>query len=184
MIGDQCCVNVFMIDWENPRPAKADSPVSAWRMYFVANEWNEIQVIRKSGVSLQIVLVLLILKVCTPRFFRHDASLTSLSLYRQVLNFEVFALELPTSGFHTEEQSLRYNCLLRIALGVTTYLSIASLQILFNWLVYESYVKNKIQQLIDLCTMSNISLWLLVQERYGFYIHGRSSTSSFCLRVI
>ena len=80
MIGDQCCVNVFMIDWENPRPAKADSPVSAWRMYFVANEWNEIQVIRKSGVSLQIVLVLLILKVCTPRFFRHDASLTSLSL--------------------------------------------------------------------------------------------------------
>ena len=63
MIIDQCSIDIFFIDWENPRPNKADA-VSAWRTYFVANEWNEIQVTRKTSLSLQVIVVLLILKVC------------------------------------------------------------------------------------------------------------------------
>ena len=62
MICTQCSIDVFMIDWEKPRPSKIDA-VSVWRMFFVTNEWNEMQVTRKSCVSLQITLVLLILKV-------------------------------------------------------------------------------------------------------------------------
>ena len=62
MIGEQCTIDIFLIDWESPRPAKGEI-VSVWRMYFVANEWNELQVARKSSVSLRIILVLLVLKV-------------------------------------------------------------------------------------------------------------------------
>lgn len=62
MVYEQCSVGVFMIDWEHPRPSTGDV-VSVWRMYFVANEWNEIQTSRKSSISLQIILVLFILKV-------------------------------------------------------------------------------------------------------------------------
>ncbi len=91
----------------------------------------------------------------------------------QVFKLEVFALEVPTAGFNTEDDSLEFNCLLRYALGVTTYLAVLTLQILFNRLIYEPYVENKIQQFIDLCTLSNISVWLLTEKRYGFYIHGR-----------
>ena len=54
----QCSTDIFFIDWEKPkgRMVSIDSskmapesslkaaPVSIWRTYFVANEWNEIQV--------------------------------------------------------------------------------------------------------------------------------------------
>jgi meckelin len=62
MIGEQCNVDIFLIDWESPRPTKGEI-VSVWRMFFVANEWNELQVARKSSISLQVILVLLTLKV-------------------------------------------------------------------------------------------------------------------------
>ena len=62
MIVDQCNIGVFLVDWENPRPGRSEV-VSVWRTYFVANEWNELQVTRKSSISLQIVLVLFVLKV-------------------------------------------------------------------------------------------------------------------------
>ena len=62
LVYEQCTIGIFMIDWEHPRPSTG-GVVSVWRMYFVANEWNEIQVLRKSSMSLQIILVLFILKV-------------------------------------------------------------------------------------------------------------------------
>lgn len=62
MIIDQCNIRVFLIDWENPRPGRNEL-VSVWRTYFVANEWNELQVTRKTSTSLQLVLALFVLKV-------------------------------------------------------------------------------------------------------------------------
>ena len=40
-----------------------DMAVSVWRTYLVANEWNEIQTVRKISHSLQIILVVLVLHV-------------------------------------------------------------------------------------------------------------------------
>lgn len=49
----QSQVDIFLLDWERPRAANqtgggenvvAIAPVSIWRTYFIANEWNEIQV--------------------------------------------------------------------------------------------------------------------------------------------
>ena len=62
MIGEQCSVDIFLLDWENPRPS-TDDIVSVWRMYFVANEWNELQVIRRSAPSVQVIATLLFLEV-------------------------------------------------------------------------------------------------------------------------
>ena len=61
LMWSQCTTDVFFVDWEKPkgRVVVSDSsggqglaaestlkvpPVSIWRTYFVANEWNEIQV--------------------------------------------------------------------------------------------------------------------------------------------
>lgn len=66
------------MDWERPRsgtkasqegssqqatPAFEERPVSIWRTYFVANEWNEIQTARKICPLFQIVVTLLFLEV-------------------------------------------------------------------------------------------------------------------------
>lgn len=40
-------------------------------------------------------------------------------------------------------------------------------------LIYERYIKNGIQEFVDVCSMANISVFILALENYGFYIHGR-----------
>ena len=83
LIISQVTVDLFLLDWERPHPSNAvggsssgtsggssnatgsnkDRTVSVWRTYLVANEWNELQTLRKISVPLQIILVVLILRV-------------------------------------------------------------------------------------------------------------------------
>jgi len=42
-------------------------------------------------------------------------------------------------------------------------------------LVYERYMRDGIHQFVDLCSMANISVFILKEARYGYYIHGRSA---------
>lgn len=69
MIIMQCTADVFLIDWERPKHVvatsekKTGSNVSIWRTYFVANEWNEIQTLRKINQIFQIFAVIFFLNV-------------------------------------------------------------------------------------------------------------------------
>ena len=58
-------VDIFFVDWERPRgkisssgdakqQVQSETPVSIWRTYFIANEWNEIQTTRKINDVLQV----------------------------------------------------------------------------------------------------------------------------------
>lgn len=44
-------------------PKRDPAPVSIWRTYFVANEWNEIQTTRKINPTFQVMAVLFFLEV-------------------------------------------------------------------------------------------------------------------------
>ncbi|XP_053875154.1 meckelin isoform X2 [Malaclemys terrapin pileata] len=71
----QLTVDVFFIDWERPKGKilkaiggeggikSAAAPVSIWRTYFIANEWNEIQTVRKINPLFQVLAVLFFLEV-------------------------------------------------------------------------------------------------------------------------
>ena len=57
LIWFQSQVDIFLLDWERPRAIQSNqtggermAPVSIWHTYFVANEWNEIQVGETIGV--------------------------------------------------------------------------------------------------------------------------------------
>lgn len=93
LVWHQCTIDIFFMDWErskglllgqatNQNPDTASSsedgpppvvaaaagsaspaPISIWRTYFVANEWNEIQSIRKVDHTLLLMLVLLFIQV-------------------------------------------------------------------------------------------------------------------------
>ncbi len=41
-------------------------------------------------------------------------------------------------------------------------------------LFYQRFVEDKIINFIDLCSVSNISVFVLMDNLYGYYIHGRS----------
>uniref|UniRef100_UPI0037E7BDA2 meckelin n=1 Tax=Semicossyphus pulcher TaxID=241346 RepID=UPI0037E7BDA2 len=163
----QVSVDVFLMDWERPRSkgsrtvqatseSKRDpSPVSIWRTYFVANEWNEIQTIRKISPTFQIMAVLFFL---------------------EVLGFSNLALRdpWPTLERSPDAYTPSYSLILRYGLAATLWLCIGLLQVIFFTVFYEHFVEDKIRQFVDLCSISNISVLMLSHRCFGYYIHGRS----------
>ncbi|KAM9805983.1 meckelin isoform 3-T3 [Syngnathus typhle] len=163
----QLSLDVFFIDWERPRiktnrnvPANGQqkrdpSPVSIWRTYFVANEWNEIQTIRKIRPTFQIMAVLFFL---------------------EVLGFSSLALRDPWPTLQRPPQVYTPSCslIMRYGLSATLWLCVGFLQVIFFTVFYEHFVEDKIRQFVDLCSISNISVLLLPQRCFGYYIHGRS----------
>eukprot|EP00064_Thunnus_orientalis_P003086 superscaffoldBa00000245_g3094 len=146
----QLSVDVFFIDWERPRSKASrtvqatgekrdSSPVSIWRTYFVANEWNEIQSIRKISPTFQIMAVLFFL---------------------EVLGFSNLALRDPWPTLQRSPQAYTpsYSLTLRYGLSATLWLCIGLLQVIFFTVFHEHFVEDKIRQFVDLCSISNESL--------------------------
>lgn len=50
----------------------------------------------------------------------------------------------------------------------------AVVQWVFYTFIYERFIEDKIRQYVDLCSMSNVSVFILENARFGYYIHGRS----------
>ncbi|KAJ8252692.1 hypothetical protein COCON_G00220040 [Conger conger] len=153
----QVSISIFLIDWEKPRNAAgASGPgVSAWRTFFVANEWNEIQTARKLNPLLQLLTVLLILQVVGVE----NIASRDLKLALQPDGARYIP---PTSP------------ILRYGLTVSVWLSVGLVQVIFYLVVYERLVEDKFRQFVDLCSMSNVSVFVLAHRCYGYYIHGRS----------
>ncbi|XP_065896707.1 meckelin-like isoform X2 [Dysidea avara] len=161
----QSQVDIFLLDWERPRgnqtnPTTGDkpvsmAPVSIWRTYFVANEWNEIQSMRKINPVLLLFLVTLIL---------------------QVLGFGNLATRDPrVELFPSEEDYVAdHSQIIRFSVISLSFLIIAVLLRVYTVWVYERFIEHKTQQFVDLCSVSNVSMLILSHPRFGYYIHGRS----------
>ncbi|XP_056619132.1 meckelin isoform X2 [Triplophysa dalaica] len=163
----QLSVDIFFIDWERPRSKASKhvegsgegksqaSPVSIWRTYFVANEWNEIQTIRKISPTFQVMAVLFFL---------------------EVVGFSSLALRDPSSNLLRSPDAYTppYSLILRYGLASALWLSIGLIQIIFFTVFHERFIEDKIRQFVDLCSISNISVLLFSHRCFGYYIHGRS----------
>ncbi|GFT73874.1 hypothetical protein NPIL_460851 [Nephila pilipes] len=192
----QCSIDIFYIDWERPRvrassvsartattsksiaetAAGADTKkssgnilkatpdkinaemagVSIWRTYYAANEWAEIQSKRKTSLCVQLFGVLFILNV----------------LGFESSTLAALKLNIPPEDVH---KYVPYSTCCRFALGVLVYLSVAMLQVIVRKGLYERFVEDKLQQYVDLCSVSNVSIFILITKRFGYYIHGRST---------
>ncbi|XP_019406039.1 PREDICTED: meckelin isoform X1 [Crocodylus porosus] len=163
----QLLVDIFFIDWERPKGKvlkavegeggirSATAPVSIWRTYFLANEWNEIQTVRKINPLFQVLAVLFFL---------------------EVVGFSNLALMDSSSSLtrNSESYIAPWSCILRFGVSSAVWLVIAMLQMIFFAMFYERFIEDKIRQFVDLCSMSNISVFLLSHSCFGYYIHGRS----------
>ena len=63
--------------------------------------------------------------------------------------------------------------ILKVAVGSIVYLLLYILQRIYNFLIYERFVDNCLQQFIDVSSIANISVLILL-DSFGYYIHGRS----------
>ncbi|KAF7993147.1 hypothetical protein HCN44_005928 [Aphidius gifuensis] len=126
--------------------------VSIWRTYFVANKWLRIKTQRKININFQVLGTLLIL---------------------EIIGFKNFNLAIPELTLDYQENNLNKNFTLNYAIISMIYILIYILQ----WIVSvfrEKYVKNELQGFVDLCSVANISIFILSNDYYGYYIHGRS----------
>uniref|UniRef100_A0AC35GPG2 Meckelin n=2 Tax=Panagrolaimus sp. PS1159 TaxID=55785 RepID=A0AC35GPG2_9BILA len=162
----------FFIDWERPRTLETEQlhlpqpssdvilavenksvkPPVIWRTYFVANEWNELQNYRKTSVSCQLILILLIL---------------------EYLNFKDFAIVQPGFARGNQPKEFAETRLSRFAVNLTFYLIIGLIQWIFHVLIIEKFI-DPFRNFMDLCSVANISVMSLTHPLRGYYIHGRS----------
>ncbi|XP_055605729.1 meckelin [Uranotaenia lowii] len=185
-------IDIFFIDWERPKifdagiggqrshlldtPSIASSAtnrpscdsVSAWRNYFIANEWQELATTRKISMFAHIILLVVV-------FY--------------VLGFENWSIRNFELSFRQSEEFLgSEDRVLKIAVGIIVYASIYLAQLIYNFLIYERFIENAIQQFIDVASLANISVFILCMESYGFYIHGRSphgfSDTDMCSMIL
>ena len=87
------------------------------------------------------------------------------------LHFIIIAVVLVTVYLILKKWlAIKYNCV------ITNFYSILlfPLQRLFVFLIYERLFEHKIRQFADLCSVGNVSVFVMSRRLYGFYIHGRS----------
>ncbi|KAL6094280.1 hypothetical protein STEG23_009414 [Scotinomys teguina] len=163
----QITIDIFFIDWERPKGKvlkavegeggvrSATVPVSIWRTYFVANEWNEIQTVRKINPLFQVLTTLFFL---------------------EVVGFKNLALMDSSSSLsrNPSDYIAPYSRILRYAVVTAIWLVVGIIQVFFFAAFYERFIEDKIRQFVDLCSMSNVSVFLLSHRCFGYYIHGRS----------
>ncbi|KAL3995461.1 Meckelin (Transmembrane protein 67) family protein [Acanthocheilonema viteae] len=158
----------FFIDWERPRVtfeinnettsssdmrknAKITQPV-IWRTYLVANEWNELQDYRKTCVGLQMITMIALLRW---------------------LKLENWAAITP--GLHTDIPTFSTSTTLsELAIISSLYLIVSAIQWFLRITIVERFLLDPFHNMIDLCSISNISILVLTHPLHGYYIHGRS----------
>lgn len=87
------------------------------------------------------------------------------------LNSWTFAV--PELNFNTRFPDANRNFVLKYAVSTFTYVIVYFIQYSFLAVFYEKYIKNRKQEFVNLCSMANISVFILAFNYSGFYIHGR-----------
>ncbi|XP_053304282.1 meckelin-like [Spea bombifrons] len=153
----QLTVTIFLIDWEKSKDKypQGKPSVSFWRTILVANEWNEIQAHRKLSPLFQLFCVLLLLEVVGIK-----------NITAKDLNLDLS----PASGTCLAPWSI----ILRFGMAGSIWLAVGIVQILFFICIYERFFEDPIRQFTDLCSLTNVSVFILTHKCYGYYIHGRS----------
>lgn len=203
LLVSQMNIDIFLVDWERPHAVNTTGPdvttstkemaVSVWRTYLVANEWNELQTRRKIHLGLQVILVVFILKVVLDPLTHTHFVLDSVSL--QICGVENIATADPKSvvDLHDGYYHSDFSYVCRFALASSIYILVTliqvrhdkalrpvfeplfTLQIIFWCGIYNGCVEDKLQQFMDVCSMANISVFVMACDCFGYYIHGKSA---------
>ncbi|KAL4427484.1 hypothetical protein ABPG74_015187 [Tetrahymena malaccensis] len=157
-IYHQLQTDVLFLDWENQKQFEDEDQeeekrrgISIWRTLFVANEFNELSIERITSFEWTLFWV---------GFF-----LTGLSWDN--LGQEVPFLTTEEKDYVNMNQALRY------FVASLLYIVIVLLQIIVKKL-FIIWNPTPIQDFTDLCTIANISIFIMDEQLHGYYVHGKA----------
>ncbi|PRP76388.1 meckelin [Planoprotostelium fungivorum] len=160
LIWRQTETHIFFIDWEKSKgnlmsrgnePTKS-VPVSIWRTLFVANEWNEMQTMRKTSLPLTLLAQVFLLSG---------------------VGLIGFAGDVPSSP-SMDRSSDPSSWMMSFGVGGSLFVAICYVQRFWSWLFVHRYIGHPLQQFIDVMSISNISAFIFSERCFGYYLHGRS----------
>lgn len=156
-VVEQCNADYFVVDWERSKGQLLREnkvvPVSMWRSTFIANELNELQNLRYWHPLFTMAVILLFLVG---------------------LDFMGFSMSVPRYSRYVGDNAISLN-VLRVAADTFLWIAVAivifvlEFQVFYRWVVV-----HPLQAFVDLCSVSNISIMILMEPQWGCYIHGES----------
>jgi meckelin len=149
--------HLFFVDWEPKSSASSSSTeqkVSVWRTILVANEYCEMQTIRRSNIVFTLFLI--------------GFMLLGLQLDNN-------ALTHPTLAAASNDNTLQINIVLRFANTTFFWLVFSVGQYLWKYFIYERYLSEPPEQVfLDFCTIAKVSILVVDEKYHGYYLHCRS----------
>ena len=147
----QCDIDIFFLDRERKKERFSESSPNAWRLIFVANEYNELQMMQYVSMELTLVWYVFFMEGVGWRLWAaHDPDLSddiNDSVLNKYINFSIIIIVL-------------------ISIGLVQYLLKRGLGFLFPL---------PIHNFVDLCSITNVSVFIFDQRLHGYYIHGEST---------
>ena len=140
-IFEQTNADIFVIDWERSKGAlkttDKEVSVSMWRSTFIANEFNEMQLLRGFHVLIHMFIV---------------------AAFLEGANFIRLAQSVPSGDEQVSDYTATHD-VLRIAVSSFWWLVVG---LVFHILEYQVYYRffqpHPLQAFVDLCSVSNISI--------------------------
>lgn len=158
--------DVFFIDWEKTRgkiientgrSISGNAPISIWRTIYVARAWKKLSL--KRQVSLEFTLLATLFFIVGIRLIDLSSVLPNWSL-----NF----------GAMLEVFNIKFHPILRFSVFSMIYILIWIVSYAFKKFFWFRFIHNPITQFIDFCSVANISVIILTEKYFGYYIHGES----------
>jgi meckelin len=146
----QCNVDVFFLDRERIKTDSKGSP-NAWRLILVANEYNEMQ--NAQFISIEYTLLWFV-------FLMYGEG------------WENWSAQDP--DFNDDIQDSLKNEYLKFCITVILLLAIGGIQYAMKRL-FSFLFPLPMHNFIDLCSVTNISVFIFDQRIHGYYIHGEST---------
>lgn len=82
-------------------------------------------------------------------------------------------LQIATKGCPESSSPIFQDTTTRIATSFLLYLTIYIVQRILFAAVLERYFSNTVQRFVDICSLANVSMFVLELESFGYYVHGR-----------
>ncbi|EPY29401.1 transmembrane protein 67 [Angomonas deanei] len=154
---EQCNADYFVIDWERSKGQLQREnkvvPVSMWRSTFIANELHELQ---------------------TLRYWHPLLSMGIILLFIIGLEYINFSYSFPLGSRKGEENTVVINTL-RVAVDTFFWVAVPMVIYMIEYQIYFNFVVvHPLQAFVDLCSVSNLSIIVLLEPNWGFYFHGES----------
>lgn len=164
---EQSSFDLYLIDWERPKPQQNEVPVvqnrkvvnrrqmnkldvNAWRSLFLVNELNEIGNYRLINSNISLFIYALVMEGFGLRYWTNEDPNLDQVATNSTENWVIFFF-----------------------VSTTVMYAIAGAQYGIRYLV-KRWFPLKTEEFTDLCSVTNISVLLFDDSFGGYYIHGRS----------